>query len=78
MENFCVAVVSKMGDGAVVIEKFVQVFGAGSFGEVSGSDEDEFSVVVEVEDRFVDKEEVEVGSVIEVGDGVIGRIGEGF
>ena len=64
MENFCIAVVLEVGDRPVLEEVFVEIFGTGGFGEVSGSDEDEFSLVFQVEDGFVDKEQVEVCSAI--------------
>ncbi len=77
MEDFCIAVVLEVGDCSVVVEELVEVFGGGSFCEISGSDEDEFSFVFQMEDGFVDKKQIEVGAAIEsrggggsMGDGV--------
>ena len=66
-KNFCIAVVLEVGDRSASVKVFVEAFGRGGFGEVSGSDEDEFSVLLQVEDGFVDEEQVEVGAVVKKG-----------
>ena len=63
-EDFCISVVEEVGDRPCVVEVFVEVFGAGGFDEVSGRDEDELSVRVEVEGGFEDKKQVEVGAAV--------------
>ena len=65
MEDFCIAVILEVGDGAAVVEKLVEVFGGGSFDEVSGGNEDEFSFVFQMEDGFIDKKQIEVCSAVE-------------